>query len=69
MIGERTAEQIKMNIGTAYVDEFTPEEVMNIKGRDLVTGLPKVVEITNIPGGAGDQGTGHGDDRRDQIYP
>ena len=48
MIGERTAEQIKMNIGTAYVDEFTPEEVMNIKGRDLVTGLPKVVEITNI---------------------
>ena len=45
MIGERTAEQIKMEIGSAYkIDD--EEREMEIKGRDLVTGLPKVVEIS-----------------------
>ena len=39
MIGERTAEQIKMEIGSAYKVE--EEEKMEIKGRDLITGLPK----------------------------
>lgn len=48
MIGDRTAEIIKMNVGTAYVDEYTEEESIQIKGRDLVTGLPKIVEITNF---------------------
>lgn len=45
MIGERTAEEVKINIGTAIV---TPETnlKMNIRGRDLVTGLPKVQTIT-----------------------
>ena len=44
MIGERTAEQIKMEIGSAYKVE--QEEHMEIKGRDLITGLPKIVEIS-----------------------
>ena len=44
MIGERTAEQIKMEIGSAYKVE--QEEKMEIKGRDLITGLPKIVEIS-----------------------
>ena len=45
LIGERTAEQIKMEIGSAYkVDDENAE--MEIKGRDLVTGLPKIVTIT-----------------------
>lgn len=64
MIGERTAENIKMEIGSAYptertADEFeqseegveeasidlSKERTMEIRGRDLITGLPKVVEI------------------------
>ncbi|MGL5352128.1 MAG: rod shape-determining protein [Clostridium sp.] len=44
LIGERTAEQIKMEIGSAYkVDDENAE--MEIKGRDMVTGLPKIVTI------------------------
>lgn len=44
LIGERTAEQIKMEIGSAYkVDDENVE--MEIKGRDMVTGLPKIVTI------------------------
>lgn len=44
-IGERTAEELKVNIGTA----FPREEVvtMECRGRDLVTGLPKSVEVTS----------------------
>ena len=45
MIGERTAEQIKMQIGSAFQIEGQEDEIMEIKGRDLVTGLPKIVEI------------------------
>lgn len=44
-IGERTAEELKMNIGTAYPrEEIVTQEC---RGRDLVTGLPKSVEITS----------------------
>lgn len=45
MIGERTAEQIKLTIGAAYpTDE---NNTMEIRGRDLVTGLPKILTITS----------------------
>lgn len=44
MIGERTAEEIKMNIGTAYLEEYDQKD--EIRGRDLITGLPKTVQIT-----------------------
>ena len=44
MIGERTAEEIKVNIGSAYPVE--QKEEMEIRGRDLVTGLPKILSIT-----------------------
>lgn len=45
MIGERTAEQIKMELGSAYkIDEENAS--MDIKGRDMITGLPKIVTIT-----------------------
>jgi len=45
MIGERTAEQIKIDIGTATADneDLTKE----IKGRDLVNGLPKTITINS----------------------
>lgn len=44
MIGERSAESIKMDLGTA--GEVTEDEEMDIRGRDLVTGLPKTITIT-----------------------
>ncbi|GAV15395.1 Rod shape-determining protein MreB [Paenibacillus sp. NAIST15-1] len=45
MIGERTAEQLKMDIGSAMgLDE---EEQMEIRGRDLLTGLPKPLTISS----------------------
>ena len=43
MIGERTAEEIKMTIGTAI--EPTYNETMDIRGRDLVSGLPKTLSL------------------------
>ena len=47
MIGERTAEQVKMEIGSAYrVDG--EETTMEIKGRDLITGLPKIIEVSEV---------------------
>ncbi|WP_331446119.1 rod shape-determining protein [Natranaerobius thermophilus] len=43
MIGDRTAEEIKMTIGSAYLEENTH---MEIRGRDLVSGLPHNQTIT-----------------------
>ena len=45
MIGERTAEEIKITIGSAYPME--QEEFMDIRGRDLITGLPKTLKISS----------------------
>lgn len=45
LIGERTAEDIKIKIGSAY--PYEGEGAMNIKGRNLMDGLPKNVEITS----------------------
>jgi len=45
LIGERTAELIKITIGSAYPgNEF---QTMEINGRDLVAGVPKTIEITD----------------------
>lgn len=44
-IGERTAEAVKMEIGTALAEGS--EEKMDIRGRDLLTGLPKTIEISS----------------------
>ncbi|SOB90156.1 rod shape-determining protein MreB [Ureibacillus xyleni] len=43
LIGERTAEAIKINIGTVYPG--ARDESMDIRGRDMVTGLPRTVTI------------------------
>ncbi len=45
MIGERTAEEIKIKIGSAY--RLETEMAMEIRGRDLINGLPKTVKITS----------------------
>jgi rod shape-determining protein MreB len=43
MIGERTAEEIKIKIGSAIVPDGNPQ--MDIRGRGLVSGLPKTINI------------------------
>ncbi|MDR6124090.1 rod shape-determining protein MreB [Bacillus sp. SLBN-46] len=45
LIGERTAERIKMEIGYALVDH--EERFMDIRGRDLVSGLPKTINLSS----------------------
>jgi rod shape-determining protein MreB len=47
IIGERTAEDIKMKIGSAFIDEKSGgvERIMEVKGRDFQTGLPKIFEV------------------------
>ncbi|MBI4197307.1 MAG: rod shape-determining protein [Deltaproteobacteria bacterium] len=45
LIGERTAEQIKVNIGTAYPEREV--RTMEVKGRDLVAGVPRTIEINS----------------------
>lgn len=48
MIGERTAELVKMNIGNAFIENEDTEKMkfMEVKGRDFQTGLPRVLKIT-----------------------
>lgn len=45
LIGERTAEDIKIKIGTTY--QLIEDEVIEVRGRNLVTGLPKTVTVTS----------------------
>ena len=45
LIGERTAEEIKIRIGSAYPLE--EELTMDVRGRDLIAGLPKTITITS----------------------
>ena len=44
LIGDRTAEDIKIKIGTTY--PLVEDESMEVRGRNLVTGLPKTVTVT-----------------------
>lgn len=46
MIGERTAEQIKINVGSALAELETPLEDFAVNGRDLMTGIPKQIMVT-----------------------
>jgi len=45
LIGERTAEWVKIQVGSAY--DLGKEEEVEVRGRDLVTGLPKRVRLTS----------------------
>lgn len=45
LIGERTAENIKISIGTAMLDEDSRS--IDVKGRDLLTGIPKTVKLSD----------------------
>jgi rod shape-determining protein MreB len=46
MIGERSAEDIKIRIGSAYPME--PEQSIEVRGRDLVAGLPKTIMVSSV---------------------
>lgn len=48
LIGDRTAEELKIRIGTAYPDPTKPDEGLEVKGRDLITGLPKTVRVSAV---------------------
>ena len=45
LIGDRTAEEIKIGIGTCY--NKSENKKMEVRGRNLVTGLPKTIEVTS----------------------
>ena len=46
LIGERTAEQVKITIGSAY--PLREEKTFALRGRNLVTGLPEMIEVSSI---------------------
>lgn len=48
LIGERTTEAIKIQIGSASVEKAKDIESMSIRGRDLITGLPKSMDIDAV---------------------
>src|SRR5699024_1018742 len=45
LIGERTAEDIKIQVGTVFKD--ARDETIDIRGRDMVSGLPKTITIAS----------------------
>ena len=47
LIGERTAEEVKIQIGSAFPPYQNKEEVMDVRGRDLLTGLPRTIRVTS----------------------
>jgi rod shape-determining protein MreB len=47
LIGERTAERIKIEIGAALLDDLVEPRTVEVKGRDLVTGVPKTITLTS----------------------
>ena len=46
LIGERSAEKIKIEVGSAMSELKDPPDDLDIRGRDLVSGIPKVIKIT-----------------------
>lgn len=46
MVGEKTAEHIKIQLGSAIKDSNT--DTMAVRGRDMVTGLPKEIAISSL---------------------
>ncbi len=47
LIGEKTAEQIKIDIGCAFNDVEAESNTKAVKGRDLLTGIPRIISLTN----------------------
>ncbi len=47
LIGERFAEALKINVGTAWLKGLSENRVMEVRGRDLLTGLPKSIQFSS----------------------
>ena len=67
MLGERTAEEIKMAIGSAFPSPDEPHA--EIRGRDLVSGLPKTIVVSAEEIRKAHRGAGELDHRRGQDHP
>lgn len=48
LVGDRTAEQIKIAVGSAIVDLEDPPEDFAVHGRDLMTGIPKEIMVSHV---------------------
>ncbi|GAX09117.1 rod shape-determining protein MreB [Secundilactobacillus silagincola] len=48
LIGERTAEQLKWDIGSASKEAVKADDGASIRGRDLITGLPKTIDVSAV---------------------
>ncbi len=48
LIGERTAEQIKIEIGCASIEKAAEYGSMDVRGRDLLTGLPQTIQVSAV---------------------
>lgn len=48
LVGERTAEQIKIEVGSALPELDTPPEEFAVRGRDLMTGIPKEIVVSYV---------------------
>lgn len=47
IIGERTAEEVKIKIGNALIEKGKAQKTMEVRGRDFHSGLPRMIEITD----------------------
>lgn len=48
MVGEQTAENIKIKIGNAFLEEASKENLFEVRGRDYQTGLPKIIQVSEL---------------------
>ncbi len=46
LVGERTAEKVKIEVGSAMAELENPPDDFEVRGRDLMTGIPKVVKVS-----------------------
>ena len=66
LIGQQTAEEIKLEIGSAY--DLKNEVQAEVRGRDMLTGLPKTIILFG-GGAARSRGARGADHRRHQVHP
>ena len=66
LIGQQTAEEIKLEIGSAF--DMREEVQAEVRGRDMLTGLPKTVILSSEEVRARPRGAGQPDHRRDQVH-
>ncbi len=48
VVGERSAEDVKMRIGNAFIEEGKEQRMIEVKGRDVQTGLPRIIEVGEV---------------------